>query len=258
MQLIDSHCHLDFNHFDRDRAQVLAHCVDLGIEHIVIPGVKASDWLAQVKICQANPMLKAALGLHPYFLEEYQPQHMDLLESMLMQYKGELIALGEIGLDKYVDTDFSLQLSVFERQLILAQANKLPVILHQRKTSSEILSSLTKVKFEFGGVLHGFSGSYQVGMEFIRRGFKLGIGGVITYNRAKKTRQAVAKFPIESLVLETDSPDMPLFGRQGKRNSPVYLPEVLSCLSQVRGVDKQWLADQLYQNTCSVFNLKVD
>jgi TatD DNase family protein len=246
--LIDSHCHLDFSCFDHDRAEVLNHCRQLAVETIVIPGTQASQWQKQIDLCHLYPQLRFALGLHPYFLNRFEPLHLVELSQLLNQFQDEVLAVGEIGLDTHIDVDWKLQLQVFEQQLSIAEEHRLPVILHHRNTHNELIRTLKTKQFTQGGIVHAFSGSVQQANTYIDLGFKIGIGGGITYSRASKTRKTIAQLPINCLVLETDAPDMPLMGKQGKRNSPEYLPDIFESLLSLRNETKQQLLQACSDN----------
>ncbi|MGK0306073.1 MAG: TatD DNase family protein [Gammaproteobacteria bacterium] len=237
--LIDSHCHFDFNCFDHDRAEVLNRCTKLSIDTIVIPGTQACLWQKQIDLCHTYSQLRFALGLHPYFLNTFEPKYLVHLSHLLNHYQDKVVALGEIGLDAHNDVDWKLQLQVFEQQLLIAKEHKLPVILHHRNSHNELIRTLKAKKFTQGGIVHAFSGSLQDAQTYIDLGFKIGVGGGITYSRANKTRTTIAQLPLNSLVLETDAPDMPLMGKQGQRNSPEYLPEILESLLVLRSETKQ-------------------
>jgi TatD DNase family protein len=249
--LIDSHCHLDFKCFDHDRAEVLNNCRKLGISTIVIPGTQASQWQKQIDLCHLYPQLRFSLGLHPYFLNSFKPAHLAKLVNLLNQYQNKVLALGEIGLDSHIDVDWKLQLLVFEQQLMIAEGHELPVILHHRNSHNELIRILKAIKFSQGGIVHAFSGSLHEAKTYIDLGFKIGVGAVVTYARANKTRKTIAQLPLNSLVLETDAPDMPLMGKQGQRNSPEYLPEIFECLLDLRKETKQEIL-QACSNNVSV------
>jgi TatD DNase family protein len=246
--LIDSHCHLDFSCFDHDRVEVLNHCRKLAIETIVIPGTQASQWHKQIDLCHLYPQLKFALGLHPYFLNSFESLHLVELSQLLNQYQDKVLAVGEIGLDSHIDVDWKLQLQIFEQQLLIAEEHRLPVILHHRNSHNELIRTLKAKKFTQGGIVHAFSGSVQQAKTYIDLGFKIGVGGGITYSRASKTRRTIAQLPIDCLVLETDAPDMPLMGKQGQRNSPEYLPEIFESLWSLRNETKQQLLQACSHN----------
>lgn len=246
--MIDSHCHLDFNCFDYDREQVLENCKKLSVDTIVIPGTQANQWQNQIDLCHLNPQLRFALGLHPYFLSQFTPSDLVELTRLLEQHSNKVVALGEIGLDTHIDVDWQLQKHVFEQQLTIAKNQLLPVILHHRNSHNELIRILKASKFNRGGIVHAFSGSLQEAQTYVDLGFKIGVGGGITYPRANKTRNVISQLPLTSLVLETDAPDMPLMGKQGERNSPEYLPEIFECLLTLRNETKEQLQQACTQN----------
>lgn len=254
--LIDSHCHLDFSCFDHDRAKILERCKKLAVGTIVIPGTQASSWQKQIKLCDLYPQLRFAVGLHPYFLNSFELDHICKLTNLLNQYQNKVLALGEIGLDAHIDVDWKLQIQVFEQQMMLAKEHMLPVILHHRNSHNELIRILKKNKFTQGGIVHAFSGSLQEAYTYIDLGFKIGVGGSITYSRANKTRKTISQLPLSCLVLETDAPDMPLMGKQGKRNSPEYLPEILESLLSLREENKHQILQTCLNNVkSSLINL---
>lgn len=246
--LIDSHCHLDFSCFDHDRDDVLERCKKLAIETIVLPGTQENQWQKQIELCQIHPQLRFALGLHPYFLNHFEPAHLVKLTKLLEQYKSKVLAVGEIGLDTHIEVDWQLQKRVFQQQLMIASEHMLPVILHHRNSHNELIRILKTTKFTQGGIVHAFSGSLQEAQTYIDLGFKIGIGGGITYPRANKTRKTIAQLPLSCFVLETDAPDMPLMGKQGQRNSPEYLPEIFESLLALRKENKQEILQACSEN----------
>lgn len=232
-ELTDSHCHLDFADFNTDLIAVLNRARDKGVQHFLVPGIGAHNWQAVLALANQHDGVYPALGIHPYFLADFDISHLQLLDEYLAT-EQDIVAVGEFGLDKAVDFPFEQQLQICKQQLLLAKQYDLPVILHCRKAHNELIQLLQQTKLPRGGVIHGFSGSSQLGMQYIKLGFKLGIGGVITYPRAAKTRQAVSELPLSSLLLETDSPDMPISGYQGRRNEPENIAKVLQTLIELR------------------------
>ncbi len=251
---IDSHCHLDFEQFDSDRKAVINRAKQVGVDHFIVPGVGQSNWAKLIGLKQDFAEVAIALGLHPYFINAYRPGHMQELAELAHQQRQSIVAIGEIGLDKTCD-HFDKQLALFEQQLALADSLQLPVIIHNRNADGEMIPLLKKFP-KLTGVIHAFSGSLQQAKQFVDLGFKLGIGGVITYQRANKTRQTVAQLPIESMLLETDAPDMPLQGEQGQRNEPANINSIFNQLLELRSEDKQTLQGQIFQNTLNLFGLK--
>jgi len=255
---IDSHCHLDFPCFRDDLNSLLAELQCNQISKVIIPGTQASGWNNIIQLSHKHEALHYALGLHPHFLDSSSELQLTQLQAKLMLGDIKCIALGEIGLDKFAAADAMLQEHLFIKQLQLAEQLQLPVIIHCVKKQSRVLALLKEQQFTQGGVYHAFSGSIEVAREFIKLGFKLGIGGVITYPNANKTRQAIANLPIESLVLETDAPDMPIYQQQTTHNSPVNIIAIFNALSELRSESKAQLAAQLYNNTTNIFSLSND
>ena len=251
--MIDSHCHLDFAAFELDRQQVIDTCTQLGVEAILIPGVEASAWQQQLQLVQSSSYLHAALGLHPYFLKSFQPQYIQQLEQLLTT--ESVVAIGEIGLDFAIDIEPQLQQQVFVQQLELAQQFELPVIVHHRQSHNELIRLLKQYPLVRGGVIHAFSGSLQIAQEYIRLGFKLGVGGGITYERAKKMRKVFQQLPLEHLLLETDAPDMPISGYQGQRNTPERLPLILQQLADLRQEPAETISQQTSENFRQLFRV---
>lgn len=250
--MIDSHCHLDFSIFDDDRKKLVSDAKKLGISQFVVPGVEASQWQKLTDLSEQYPEFNYALGIHPYFLKSYKPQHLQHLRHQLEN--SSAIAVGECGIDGSLP-DLPLQQSIFQAHVELANEFNKPLIVHHRKSHHLILQTFAKTKPQCGGVIHAFSGSKQDALKYIELGFKLGIGGTITYPRANKTRIAVSELPLESLVLETDSPDMPINGFQGQRNEPKRLINVAEALAQLKNTSIANVAEQTQLNTIEIFNL---
>lgn len=256
MYFIDSHCHFDFDAFAADRDAVWHQCVDAGVGQIIIPGVSVEQWPSLFALVKAEPRWRAAIGVHPWWVAGLAMEP-DALRAMLGERAAarNCVAIGECGLDAAAAAPMERQLPVFEAQVRAACELNLPLIVHVHKAHNETLRLLQKWRPPRGGVIHAFSGSEQMALDYWALGFYLGIGGTITYERAAKTRRAVAAVPLESLLLESDAPDMPLSGRQGQRNSPAYLPEIAAALAQLRGQSLEEIARQTRRNTELLFAL---
>ncbi|MDO6691830.1 TatD family hydrolase [Aliiglaciecola sp. 3_MG-2023] len=255
--MIDSHCHLDFEAFDVDRMDILKRCWELGIKRILIPGTQASQWQSLIELCDKTSMLEYGLGIHPYFIKQSEQAHLDNLITLLEQHSS-VRAVGEIGLD-FFDTDQQSEIKqqdFFSQQLDIANQYKLPVIIHHRRSHNAIIQSLKHQNFQQAGVIHAFSGSYQQAKTYLDLGFKLGFGGVITYPRARKTRDVLKRIPLNAVVLETDAPDMPICGKQGRRNSPEFLPEIAQQIAQIKGVSLDEVINHTTANSCELFSIK--
>ncbi|MTI62665.1 TatD family hydrolase [Methylophaga sp.] len=254
MPLIDSHCHLDFSAFDDDRQEVLDHCSELGLTHIIVPGVTRESWPNLIETCSHSEMLRPALGLHPMFMASHQVSDLDELRQAVETQQP--VAIGEIGLDFFLNGhDKNAQTALFEAQINLAIQFGLPVILHVRKAHDEVLKVLRRVKGLQGGIVHAFNGSMQQAEFYMQQGFLFGVGGALTYPRAQKLQRLFTDLPLSSIVLETDAPDMPLAGHQGERNSPAMIPQVLEKLAELRDEPAQLIAETTSSNCLKLLKL---
>lgn len=256
--MIDSHCHIDLDAFDHDRHELLEKCKAMGVSRLLVLGLSTRQFSNLLLLSEQYPILDVALGCHPYFLNANQ-QSLAQLESELQvlasQYYKRFVAIGECGLDNKIEIDMEHQRSVLAIQIELAKQFKKPLILHHRQSHNELIKLLKDKKFLYGGILHAFSGSEQIANTYIELGFKLGVGGIITYPRAIKTRNTIMNVSLDHLVLETDAPDMPLNGFQGERNSPLQLPRVAQTLANLKGALIEEVISKTSNNYLSVMNL---
>ncbi|WP_028023804.1 TatD family hydrolase [Enterovibrio calviensis] len=251
--MIDTHCHFDFPPFDTDANEWVIRSQKAGVHHLIVPAVAVSNWKRVAGLANSHRSISFALGLHPVWLASHHEDDIKALDEALSQAPDGCIAVGECGLDFAIDNPEPERQKMFLRaQLTLAEKYQLPVILHCRKAHNELLQILNEFP-KVNGILHAFSGSEQIGLNYIRRGFLLGIGGTITYERANKTRNAVKALPLSSMVLETDAPDMPIFGFQGEPNLPERLPLIAKALSEIKGVDVEEIIQATSQNAEACF-----
>jgi len=255
VEIIDTHCHLDLQHFHDDLGGVLDRSREGGVTDFVIPGFVASGWREILKICSGRPCLHPALGLHPIYLDRHQPG--DLAELRDMSRRESPVAIGEIGLDfQQGRKRYQEQLNLFQPQLDIAAEVDIPVLLHVRKAHDQVLAVLRRSNLSKGGIVHAFNGSRQQADHYIKLGFKLGYGGTLTYDRAKRIRKLAAELPLDTIVLETDAPDIPLAGRSEYVNSPEYLPEILNVLASLRAESRAEIAAQTSANAKQVLGLQ--
>ncbi len=253
MELFDTHCHLDVAEFDADREKVLARCRAQGVTRMLVPAIEAAGWPVLLQLCRRESGLYPALGLHPIYIARHRMEDIHALERLVAEQRP--CAIGEIGLDFYVTgLDRERQQRLFEAQLTIARDADLPVVLHVRKAHDQVLATLRRFKLR-GGTSHAFNGSLQQAQQYIDLGFKLGFGGMLTFERSSKLRRLARELPLESIVLETDAPDMTPAAHQGGRNSPEYLPEILAALAEVSGVPPETVARQTTDNALALFGL---
>lgn len=286
MQFTDSHCHLDFTEFQHERSQLLNECEQNNINRLIVPSVNPEHWQRVLSLpAQANHStvkISCCLGIHPWFiiLQDNLPnnksansnstKNTDLafyeqhLKQAVIKHNSKIVAIGECGIDVFkakknteneqaLSDNLTLQQAFFEMQLQIAKQNDLPVIIHHCQSHQLILPLLKKIKLNRAGVIHAFSGSYQQAKAYVDLGFKLGIGGTITYARSKKTINAVKRLPLSSILLETDAPAMPPFGQQGLINTPLNILTVFNALSTIRDEPAAIIAKQIESNIEELF-----
>ncbi len=252
-ELVDSHVHLDDPSFDPDRPAVLARARAAGVSMLVIPAVDHASWPRIHALCTEQPQLLPAYGLHPVYLPQHRPEHLEALSRWLAEHAAA--AVGEIGLDFHdSELDPALQRHYFVEQLKLARTLDLPVIVHARQAFEEVLLTLRR-HGGLRGVVHSFSGSEEQAHRLWELGFHLGIGGPLTYPRAQRLRRIVASMPIEYLLLESDAPDQPGAGHRGERNEPAHVAEVLDCVAALRGESVEAVAAATTANARQLFRL---
>ena len=257
MDLIDTHTHLDFPDFDADRQALMAESRALGVRQMVVLGVYQGNWQRVWDLVQNDPDLHAALGLHPVYLEDHLPEHLTELGDWLTRLAGhrQLCAVGEIGLDYFIETlDRERQQALFDAQLQLAVDFHLPALIHVRRSHAAVIDTLKRFKLKRAGIIHAFAGSQEEAREYIKLGFKLGLGGAATWPQALRMHRVLARLPLESVVLETDSPDMAPAMFPGQRNSPAHLPAICTALAQIMSLAPEQLAAASTANARELFN----
>ena len=243
---IDSHCHLDAPEFDADRDAVVRSARTAGVAQLVLPAVQVTHFHAVQALAHAHGFAYA-LGIHPLYVDQAADDDLDRLRGALATARDDprLVAVGEIGLDHFVPgLDRERQQRFYLAQLKLARDAGLPVILHVRRSADALLAGLRRVPV-VGGIAHAFNGSAVQAQHFVDRGFRLGFGGTLTFERALQIRQLARTLPESALVLETDAPDIPPQWRyrtaaqraagQSSRNTPAELPRIAESLAALRG-----------------------
>jgi len=258
---IDTHCHLDAPEFAANFPAVIDDALQNNVQAILLPAVRAAD-CQQVR-AMANqygsqlPGLVYTLGIHPLYTNQAQKSDVQVIEQQISQSLPDprFVGIGEIGLDYFVeDLDLRCQDYFFNAQLDLAEQFQLPVILHVRRSQDAILKALRCRKIP-GGIAHAFNGSMQQAEQFIGLGFKLGFGGAVTYERALQIRRLLKELPLDSIVTETDAPDIPPAWLRAEGiafNEPAFLPRIAQELATIRGIDKAVFADAVWRNAMQV------
>lgn len=261
--MIDTHCHIDEEAFAPDREEVIAHQQQSGVQAMVVPGVNVASIETVLNVCHAHPgFCYPALGLHPEDVKADWREQLATIETAIRAHREELVAIGEIGLDYYWDKTFKEeQKEVLRRQLLLARELNLPVILHNREATEDILTIVKEVGGR--GVFHCYSGSKETAEIILKMGFYLGIGGVLTFKNSKlgETLREISitnhQLPITNrLLLETDAPYMAPTPHRGERNESRWMIHVAERLAQVYNCSVEHIIEVTSANARSLFGIK--
>lgn len=255
---IDTHCHLDARDFDADRDGVVAQARAAGVGHIVVPAVARWNFDTVRALAHRHGGCSYALGIHPIHAAQASDDDLAELRRQVAASMDDprFVAIGEIGLDFFIpDPDVERQNAVLRAQLRIAREFDLPVLMHVRKSQDQVGSAAIKAGVR--GIAHAFNGSPEQARRFVDAGFKLGFGGVFTFSRANRVRRLANEMPIESIVLETDAPDLApswlsddQFGEQGGvRNVPAEVARIAEAMAQLRGISIDALAEQARRNS---------
>lgn len=263
--MIDTHCHIDEEAFDADREAVIARQQAAGVEAMIVPGVNAASVKTVTDVCRRHSgYCFPALGLHPEDVKDDWEEQLAIVEQAIREHRNELVAIGEIGLDYYWDRTYkAAQQEVLRRQLLLARELGLPVILHNREATEDILHVVQEIKNskltiqnELTGVFHCFNGSKETAAQILKMGFYLGIGGVLTFKNCKLGEVLAAVDDgelINRLVLETDAPYMAPVPHRGERNESRFMAHVAERLAEILDMTPEAVIAQTSENARRLF-----
>ncbi len=253
LTFIDTHCHLDAGEFDPDRDAVYQRARAAGVVLQVIPAVSQTNFHQVAASCRRYPDCLPAWGMHPIYIGVHRDEHLADLRRWIETWRP--VAIGEIGLDLFVPgLDLATQTHFYVEQLKIARDYDLPVLLHCRRANDQILKQLRRIGVS-RGIAHAFSGSRQQADAFLKQGFKLGFGGAFTWSRATRLRALACELPLEGIVLETDSPDIPPAWIGQGRNEPGEIPRIAAALAELRGLEVVAVAAQTTLNARQALGL---
>ena len=252
---IDSHAHLDMKDFDKDRNLVIERAANAGITHILTVGVDLSSSIRALQLAQEYDFIFSSIGYHPHNAEKIETNILKQLGGMASESK--IVAWGEIGLDFYRNrSPYEKQIEAFEQQLETAALVNLPVIIHSREADNEVIEIIKKSrKRPTRGVIHCFSGTYDLAMVFIQMGFYISIPGIVTYNNAPRVQDVAARIPLDRMLIETDAPFLTPVPERGKRNEPLFVTHTAQKVADLKKIDVQELAHQTSENAKRLFQL---
>ena len=253
--IFDSHAHYDDAQFDEDRMDVLSHLKDAGVAKVVNISNGWDDLLKTLELIKQVPFLYGTVGIHPCKVSELNDERMEQMRDFCSGDK--IVAVGEIGLDYYWMSDpKEVQKEWFIRQLRLAKEVNLPVVIHSRDASQDTFDIMkAEHAGTTGGVIHCYSVSVELAREYVKMGYFLGIGGVVTFKNSKTLKKVAAEIPLEHIVIETDCPYLAPTPYRGKRNSSAYLPMVVEEIARLRGISPEEVERVTYENAMRLYSI---
>ncbi|MBO8138142.1 MAG: TatD family hydrolase [Desulfotomaculum sp.] len=258
MKLIDSHAHLDDERFNEDREQVIERAQKNNIIAVINIGHDIQSSLQSIQLAEKYSFIYSAVGVHPHDAKDVPEDYLQQLENMCRC--DRVLAVGEIGLDYYYDlSPRDVQKKVFVNQLNLAKKLSKPVIVHLRDAYGDFLDIMQKERLEpITGVMHCFSGSWEVAKECLEMGFYISFAGPVTFKNADRLREVASRVPLDRLLIETDCPYLTPVPYRGKRNEPAYVKHVAEQLAAVKGIPVNELTEAVINNAERLFNIKIN
>lgn len=253
--LIDSHAHLDGESFDEDRDEIIKSFKDNEIEAVMIPASNIESSKRIVEIVKNYDCLYGAVGVHPHDVKELKDDDINLIEELAKSKK--IKAIGEIGLDYYYEhSDRETQKIWFRKQIRLAKKLKLPIIVHEREATKDVFDIISEEKDEsLTGVIHCYSGSYEIAKEYIKMDFFISFAGPVTFKNAVKPKEVAKNIPLDRLLIETDSPYLTPVPFRGKRNNPIYVRYIAEQIANLKEISFEEVAENTKKNAIKLFDL---
>ncbi|RSK25473.1 TatD family deoxyribonuclease [Bacillus sp. HMF5848] len=253
--LFDTHAHLNADQFDEDVEEVIERAQNVGVSHIVVIGFDRKTIDKAMQLANTYPFIYAAVGWHPVDAIDMTDEDLQMIEELAAHPK--VVALGEMGLDYYWDkSPKDIQQDVFRKQIALAKRVKLPIIIHNRDATEDIVTILKEENAaEVGGIMHCYSGSVEIAQQCVEMNFYISLGGPVTFKNAKKPKEVARDIPIEKLLIETDCPYLTPHPHRGKRNEPAYVKLVAEQIAELKGLSLKEVANITSQNAKKVFNI---
>ena len=254
--IFDSHAHYDDKQFDGDRDELLSSMGENNIKRIVNVGADLSSSKRAVALAKQYDFVYAAIGVHPSDIGSLDEVGVQWLRETAEYEK--VVAIGEIGLDYYWDKEPKVQEQQrfwFRRQLELAREVNLPVIIHSREAAADTMEIMKNHAQGIPGVIHCFSYSKEQALEYVKMGYYIGVGGVVTFQNARKLKEAVTELPLERIVIETDCPYLAPVPNRGKRNSSLNLPYVVNTIAELKGMTPEEVEKITFQNAMELYRI---
>lgn len=254
--IFDTHAHYDDEQFDADREELLSGMKAGGVGMIVDAAAAVASWDKILELTEKYPFLYGSVGVHPDEVGDLNEENFARMSELADRKK--IVAIGEIGLDYYWDKEPEIQAKQrywFVRQLALAQQADLPVIIHSRDAAEDTMQIMEKA-YEDGikGVIHCYSYSPEMAQEYVKMGYFIGVGGVVTFKNARKLVQTVEEIPLSAIVLETDCPYMAPEPHRGTRNDSRNIPYVIEKIAKIKGISAEEVEETTRENAFALFS----
>lgn len=254
--LFDTHVHLNAEQFNDDLQEVIDRAIAEGVTNMVVVGFDELTIKKAIELAEEYDFIHASVGWHPVDAIDMTPEHLDWLKELASHPK--VVALGEMGLDYYWDkSPKEIQKEVFRKQIRLAREVRLPIIIHNRDATADIVEILKEENAEeVGGIMHCYSGSVETALECIEMNFYISLGGPVTFKNAKKPKEVAESIPLDRLLVETDCPYLTPHPYRGKRNEPAYVKLVAEEIAGLKGLSFEEIAEATTQNAKKLFGIK--
>lgn len=253
--LFDTHVHLNAEQFNEDLQEVIGRAKAEGVERMVVVGFDRPTITKAIELCETYDFIYASVGWHPVDAIDMKPEDLEWLRELSAHPK--VVALGEMGLDYHWDkSPKDIQKEVFKKQIQLAKEVKLPIIIHNREATSDIVEILKEEgAAEVGGIMHCFSGSVETAKECLDMNFYISLGGPVTFKNAKKPKEVAEAVPLDRLLIETDCPYLAPHPYRGKRNEPAYVKLVAEQIAELKGITYDEVAKATTENANKLFDI---
>ena len=253
--MIDSHTHMDDGAFDEDREELIQQIKEAGVEYMMNISASLTSIETSMELAKKYDFIYTSVGVHPCETQDLNEKSFQWLKEQVLFEKVK--AIGEIGLDYYwQEPEKEIQQYWFRRQLALAHETKLPVIIHSRDAASDTYRIMKEEKADrLRGVIHCFSYTKETARDYLNWNYYFGIGGVVTFQNAKKLKEAVQYLPMENIVLETDSPYLAPVPLRGKRNSSLNLMFIARAIAEIKGIEVEKVIEITTRNTKKLYQL---
>ncbi len=256
--IFETHAHYDDDAYNSDRDRLIRLLMEEGIAPIVNVGASLTSTENTVKLAHEYDHVYAAVGVHPSDCENLTEDDIKRLKILCQDPK--VVAIGEIGLDYHYDSPGKVvQKKWFERQLRLAKEVALPIIVHSRDAAADTLEIISREEFRgMRGIIHCFSYSLEIAREYVKMGYHIGIGGVVTFKNGRKLQEIAGSIPLENIVVETDCPYLAPEPYRGRRNSSAYLTYIIERIASLRNAEYEEIERATYENAAALFGVRAD